>query len=206
MDRQMETRPTPLAEAIVRTLVPPASREHVLGDLQERFTSTRQYVLDACAALPFIIGSRIRRTTHPLGFLFTTAFLWFAVFYGPFHKSWLTALIPSVAGALAFVFRDAYRTLKPRHIREAAFDAGTFALTVVLSQALVALIAPDLVLPKSSLLMGLPLGTLVLFLVRVQMPGGAAPARMPNEMSIDQLRVWVRTYEGSLRRSVNAEI
>jgi len=43
----METRPHALAEAAVRALVPPASREHVLGDLQERFTSTRQYVFDA---------------------------------------------------------------------------------------------------------------------------------------------------------------
>src|SRR6185295_4003246 len=96
MDRQMETRPTALAEAVVRALVPPASREHVLGDLQERCTSTRQYLLDALAALPFIVGSRIRRTTHPIGFVFIVAFLWFAVFYGPWQKSWLTAFIPSV--------------------------------------------------------------------------------------------------------------
>src|SRR5262245_36072085 len=120
MDRQMETRPPALAERVVRALVPPASREHVLGDLDERYESPRQYVRDALATLPFVIGSRIRRTTHPIGFLFTVAFLWFAVFYGSFHKSWVIALIPSIAGALSFVFRDVYRTLNPRWLREAA--------------------------------------------------------------------------------------
>jgi hypothetical protein len=206
MDRQMETRPTALAETVVRALVPPASREHVLGDLQERFTSTRQYVLDALAALPFIVGSRIRRTTHPIGFLFTVAFLWFAIFYGPSQKSWLTASIPSVAGALAFVFRDAYRTLQPRYVREAAFDAATFALAVALSQALVALLAPGLILSMPALTVGLPLGSVVLFLVRVQMPGGVVPARIPREMSVDELRARVRAYEASVRRGVYAEL
>jgi hypothetical protein len=205
MDRQMETRPPALAEAVVRALVPPASREHVLGDLHERFTSTRQYLLDALAALPFVIGSRIRRTTHPVGFVFTVAFLWFAVFYGPSQKSWLTALIPSVCGALAFVFRDAYRTIKPRCVREAAFDAGAFALAVALSQGLVALIAPDLVLSVPALTVGIPLGSFVLFLVRVQMPGGVAPARMPREMSMNDLRTCVRAYEASVRRGLYAE-
>ena len=207
MDRKMETRPPALAEAVVRALVPPASREHVLGDLQERFTSTRQYVLDAFAALPFIVASRIRRTTHPLGFLFTVAFLWFAVFYGSFQKSWLTALIPSLAGALALVFRDAYRTLKPRYVREAAFDTAAFALTVAVSQAVLALVASHLVLPVPALTVGLPLGSLVMFLLRVQMPGGGGtPARMPGEMSIDELRARISTYEASLRRGLYAEL
>ena len=206
MDRQMETRPPALAEAVVRALVPPSSREHVLGDLHERFTSTRQYLLDALAALPFVVGSRIRRTTHPIGFVFTVVFLWFAVFYGPSQKSWLTASIPSVAGALAFVFRDAYRTIKPRYVREAAFDAAAFALAAALSQGLVALIAPDLILSVPALTVGLPLGSLVLFLLRVQMPGGVAPARLPGEMSLDELRTKVRAYEASLRRGLYAEL
>jgi hypothetical protein len=206
MDRQMETRPPALAEAVVRALVPPASREHVLGDLHERFTSTRQYLLDALAALPFIVGSRIRRTTHPIGFLFTVAFLWFAVFGGPSQKSSLNALIPSVVGTLAFVFRDAYRTLKPRWLREAAFDVATFALAVALSQALVALTNPALLLSTPTLLLGLPIGSVVLFLLRVQNPGGISPVRMPNELSIDQLRASVRAYEASLRRALYAEI
>jgi hypothetical protein len=133
------------------------------------------------------------------------AFLWFAVFYGQFQKSWLAAFIPSVVGTLAFVLRDAYRTLKPRYVREAAFDTATFALAVALSQALVALIAPDFLLSVPAMTVGIPVGALVLFLVRVQMPGGLGPARMPSEMSIDELRTRVRSYEASVRRGLYSE-
>lgn len=56
-------------ERWVRRLTPPASREEVLGDLAERCRTGRQYLAEALRTLPFVIGSRIRRTTHPLGVL-----------------------------------------------------------------------------------------------------------------------------------------
>jgi hypothetical protein len=43
----MEAGPPKVIEAVVRTLVPPASREHVLGDLRERYVSPGRYVIDA---------------------------------------------------------------------------------------------------------------------------------------------------------------
>ena len=55
--------PPKAIETIVAILIPPASREEVLGDLHERCTSTVQYVLDALGVLPLVIMSRIRRTT-----------------------------------------------------------------------------------------------------------------------------------------------
>ena len=206
MDRQVETRPPALAEAVVRALVPPASREHVLGDLHERYTSPRHYVLDALSTLPFVVASRIRRTTHPIGFVFAVAFLWFAVFYGPFQKSWITALIPSLAGAVVLALRDAYRTLTPRWAREAFIDVTAFALSVALSQAVVALAAPQFLLAVPALVMGVPIGCVVLFLVRLQMPGGVTRPRMPGEMSLPNLRLAVRAYEAAIRRAVRAEI
>src|SRR5437016_2809889 len=39
--------PSKAAEAIVAVFVPPACREEVLGDLHERYSSPRQYALDA---------------------------------------------------------------------------------------------------------------------------------------------------------------
>jgi len=51
---------------VIRLLIPPACREHVLGDLWERYTSPRQYVVDALRTLPFVIWSQIRRTSDPL--------------------------------------------------------------------------------------------------------------------------------------------
>ena len=58
----METGPSALIEAIVGRLVPPASREHVLGDLRERTATTREYVAEAIRVVPLVMYSRMRRT------------------------------------------------------------------------------------------------------------------------------------------------
>jgi hypothetical protein len=62
----MEARPHPLIEGIVARFLPPACREHVLGDLHERYVSTGQYVWDAARTVPFAVWGQIRRTTSPL--------------------------------------------------------------------------------------------------------------------------------------------
>ena len=62
----MYSGPSKAAEAIVAVLVPPASREEVLGDLHERYSSPSQYGFDALRTIPLVIFSRIRRTTDPL--------------------------------------------------------------------------------------------------------------------------------------------
>src|SRR5438132_7461035 len=50
-------------ENLLRWLLPPACREHVLGDLQERNQSPKSYLIDALSVLGPVIISRIRRTT-----------------------------------------------------------------------------------------------------------------------------------------------
>src|ERR1041384_7011861 len=92
----METRPPALIEKLVRALIPPASREHVVGDLNERYVSPRQYLLDALRALPYLIASRLRRTTHPIAVPLLAAFLWWCVFHGFRQESWIAATIPTV--------------------------------------------------------------------------------------------------------------
>jgi hypothetical protein len=59
----METHPPKLIEAIVERLVPPACREHVLGDLSERYESPGQYMMDAVRTIPLVIASQVRRTS-----------------------------------------------------------------------------------------------------------------------------------------------
>lgn len=61
----MHSRPPAVIENMVRLLVPPASREHVMGDLSERYRSPRQYLMDAFQSLPLIIASQVRRTSNP---------------------------------------------------------------------------------------------------------------------------------------------
>ena len=45
--------------------MPPACRDEIVGDLHERYNSSRQYALDAFLTVPLVIFSRIRRTTDP---------------------------------------------------------------------------------------------------------------------------------------------
>lgn len=59
----MPAGPSRVLEAIVGSFVPPACREEVLGDLCEKYTGPGQYVLLAMRVVPFVIVSRIRRTT-----------------------------------------------------------------------------------------------------------------------------------------------
>jgi hypothetical protein len=72
-------------ENIFRLLLPPASREHVLGDLHEKCKSRRQYFIDAASVLGPVIISRIRRTTDFQVFLMET----FAVYLSLSATAWL---------------------------------------------------------------------------------------------------------------------
>ena len=69
MDRRptLETRPPVLIDAVARALIPPACREHVIGDLWERYRSPWQFVLDAAGTIPFVVASQIRRTSTLAG-------------------------------------------------------------------------------------------------------------------------------------------
>jgi hypothetical protein len=60
-------------ETWVRRLTPPAHREEVMGDLAERCHTPQEYWREAVRTLPFVIASRIRRTTHPLVVLISVA-------------------------------------------------------------------------------------------------------------------------------------
>jgi hypothetical protein len=60
----MGTGPRPLIERLVGALIPPPSREHVLGDLCQRYKSDWQYVLDACRVVPTLFG--VTFAAHPV--------------------------------------------------------------------------------------------------------------------------------------------
>ena len=59
---QMEARPPALVETVVGLLIPPACREHVLGDLNERYTTLPVYLLEAATVIPHVVASRVRRS------------------------------------------------------------------------------------------------------------------------------------------------
>ena len=55
------SRPPVFLERVFAMLIPPACREHVLGDLHERYKSRSHYISEALMTLPFIVGSQARR-------------------------------------------------------------------------------------------------------------------------------------------------
>jgi hypothetical protein len=112
-------RPPAWMETLAGLLIPPACREHVLGDLQERYKSPAHYLADVLRTAPAVIYSRVRRTTDP-----RVPFMEAFALYTPFLVAawWLTGssflyeqrglgrlAIPAAAGLLALRLADAYR-------------------------------------------------------------------------------------------------
>ncbi|HMI96754.1 MAG TPA: hypothetical protein VK479_09605, partial [Micropepsaceae bacterium] len=99
----MESRPPALIDRAVRLLIPPASREAVVGDLWERYASPLQYLFEALRILPYLIVSQIRRNSNiPLlgiaGFSLFVGFGGFAAGAGGNDvPRWLRAIIPMIA-------------------------------------------------------------------------------------------------------------
>jgi hypothetical protein len=111
----MPRGPSPALERIIGAFIPPACREEVLGDLREKCASPRQYIGLAISVIPFVILSRIRRTSD-LQIRLTEALL----IYGSFltaawysertvlstHQGIFLVAIPTVASLIDLVFED----------------------------------------------------------------------------------------------------
>lgn len=207
MVERMETRPPALMARLVRALIPPASREHVLGDLNERYVSPRQYVLEALRALPYLIASRLRRTTHPIAFLLGAAYLWWCVFHGFRQESWLAATIPTAITLVTLTLRNVYRASVTNWRRTAAVDMLLAAFGVLLSQAVFALCAPQLVLARGTLLVGFPFGFVILYFVCLQSPSYLnQPPSAARSITLADLRAEIGIVEKTIQRAVLIEI
>lgn len=205
----MKTRPPALIESAVRLLVPPAAREHVLGDLSERYSSPRQYVVDALRTIPFVVASQIRRTTN-LALLLIPAFL-FMVSFGAGHAEhfWIRGGIPTIAALIGLVLRDAYRVPNMnRPWRQGLVDIGVAAACALMSQLVLALAQPAWLIASGGLARSAFVFAL-LYCIRVQNPaGGAYPPRVTYgaTMSLNDLRREVRLYEQSTQRAIGIEL
>jgi hypothetical protein len=122
----MKPTPPPAIEKLLGVLIPPASREHVLGDLHERYSGTGQYLYDALRTVPFVILSRIRRTRDPQ-LLLMEAFALYLSFVGAawwlgavtfLYEEWglLRLAIPTIFALVALMLADAYATPPRRSV------------------------------------------------------------------------------------------
>jgi hypothetical protein len=103
--------------AAMHRILPPASREAVLGDLWESCRTPAQFLSQGLAVLPFLILAQVRRrSSWPV--LGLQAFVLFACLRGfvPLETHppmWLRAALPTSLAFLALAWHDAYRTLHP---------------------------------------------------------------------------------------------
>ena len=207
MDRRptLEARPPVLINAVVRALIPPACREHVVGDLWERYRSPIQFVLDAARTVPFVMASQIRRTST-IGATIMQAFLMFVAFasssggLGP-------SVAPVVMGTMGLVLRDAYKTGVSISARQVGVDLIAGAGGVLISQAILAATLPHLLLPMPGNAGGL-VSFGLLFLLRLQNPTlGAIPRQAVTHVptTLDALMTEVRMYEQMSARARRIE-
>ncbi len=133
----MYSAPFRIAQALVGFLLPPASREHVLGDFEERYTSPVQYATDVICTVPLVIASRIRRTSDPDVFLMEALGLYVAflgaawVFDPPYlFNDWglvrlaVPAMVILAATTLAAAYTDPRRRSPLQPVREATMGVA----------------------------------------------------------------------------------
>jgi hypothetical protein len=199
-----------LIDKAVRVLIPPGSREAVVGDLWERYASPLQYAAEALRILPFLIASQIPRNANipQLGIAAFTLFVSFGGFQvagDPIDAPrWLRAAVPAIAALLGSLLRDAYRASAQQRARRASFDVVTVVACVVLCEAVLAVLSAGRGLSPDWLLAFPPrrvaiatLGLAMLFALRM-----AADYRLPcasREISADDLAREFNEFERGVR-------
>jgi hypothetical protein len=202
----MEARPPELIERAVRLLVPAPAREHVLGDLAERYESPRQYLGEALRTLPFVLVSQIRRTSNIAAWPIVAVLM--LVGFGA-GNGLAPAAVATGVTLLGYMLRDAYRVLDLRHPwRQGLVDTIVVVAFLVASQVVLAFLQPGWMLsPARAASGGVMLG--LLYLLRAQ--GHGTPATQlwlaPRAaMSLEELRTEVRQYSQQTRRSMAIEV
>jgi hypothetical protein len=197
--------PPAAIERIVRMLVPPPAREHLLGDLAECYRSPGQYLRDALRTLPFVIGSQIRRTTNFA--MLPSVAVRLMVGFGV-GENVGGAAVATAATLLGYMVRDAYRVLDLGRVwRQGLVDTLVVAAFVSASQALLAIVRPDWMLsPGRTAAAALMLG--LFYLLRAQNPSGGLQPWLTSAgpMSLEELRTEVRLYAQRSRRAMAIEV
>lgn len=177
----MKARPPKAIETLLAFLIPVACREYVLGDLHERFTSTRQYVVDGARTVPYVILSRIRRVTDMRVLLMEASALYFSFMSAAWklegiaflheERSFLRLAIPTVVTLLVLITGDSYSDpgfpkspLRP--ILEAIVGVGSAFLSEVALEAA----NPTLALPRLVMLSGSTMGIVLVSALRIVFP------------------------------------
>jgi len=133
-------QPPQYLEKLLHWLLPPACREHVLGDLQERNNSPKSYALDALSVLIPVIVSRIRRTTDIQVFLMeaVTTYMSFAIaaWYLGERTGFGRLAIPAGVTVVCLLFCNAYSSVeRKRPLIPVLQSAGSLSVALLSQSA-----------------------------------------------------------------------
>lgn len=185
----MPSAPSKAAEAIVAILIPPACREEVAGDLHERYQSPLHYFADALTAIPYVIASRIRRTSDPQivliqAFSFFFAFLAAAWFkdrgFLKLHASLLRLAIPAAVALLGLILEDAYAAPGQRSPRGLARGPLVGVGLSLIAEGALRWFHPALAIPGWTIAYGGVLSLILTYTVRMMLPPLAHQLRGTN--------------------------
>lgn len=129
----MSAAPPVFLVTIMNRIIPPASREAVLGDLWEEYRSPAQFVKQGLGVLPFLMISQLRRrSSWPI--LGLQVFILFACLRG-FQSAeamplpWMRAALPTLFTFLALAWHDTYRAWQDEPVARPAY--GEIAAVIV---------------------------------------------------------------------------
>jgi hypothetical protein len=170
-----------LLENLFQLLLPPASREHVLGDLHEKCKSSREYLKDAASVLGPVIIGRIRRTIDWQVFLMETL----AVYLSFSAAAWwldqkdylydqagfVRLAIPTAVTLAGLLMCNAYsdRGKQASWIKPILESAGTLALSF-LGQAVIFDTSASLAVPLPIMLYGSCMSLVLVATLRMLFP------------------------------------
>ena len=162
-----------MIEKIVGIIIPPACREEVLGDLRERNDGVQLFIYDALRTIPFVIISRIRRTTDSVvllmeAFCCYVSFLAAAWVLQPSivatREGLLRLAIPGAIALFVLVLADAYANpRKKSFLRPVLAVALSFACVFVVHMTYP-------LLPGSMVAIGSGVSMLFLLVLRMLFP------------------------------------
>lgn len=198
----MPSVPSKATEAIVALFVPPACREEVVGDLHERYHSPFSYCADAITTIPYVIASRIRRTSDPQILLIQAFSLYFAFVAAawfkerPFlsvHSSLLRLGIPAAVALMGLILEDAYAAPGARTSRGLARGPLLGVGLALATEGAFRWLHPRLAIPGWILLDGCALCLVLASAVRLLLPPVAQQLR-----GINVPTDWVKSSSASL--------
>ncbi len=175
----MPSVPPKIIEKAVSLWVPPACREEVLGDLQERCTSASHYIHESLRVVPMVIFSRIRRTADPQLLLMQAATLYVSFVAAAWYQGntsffadsgFLRLAIPSACVLLGVAVADAYAAPGKRSILEEMRGPLLGVGFAYLSQVALSAGYNRLALPASIMFSGCAVGTLFSVALKSQFP------------------------------------